>query len=86
MLCVIPHIREDVFKNSQNNHHIRVSTVIKSFFAGSTGIEFHKLMIRFGANIQTLIIRTIFLTVIHLSVTVKIFVIVIVIYGIRNTP
>ena len=36
MLCVIPHIREDIFKKAQNNHHIQVNTVIKSVFAGST--------------------------------------------------
>ena len=36
MLCVIPHIREDVFKNAQNKHHIQVNNVIKTLFAGST--------------------------------------------------
>ena len=30
MLCVIPHIREDVFKNAQNKHHIQVNNVIKN--------------------------------------------------------
>ena len=35
MLCVLPHIRDNVFKNAQNNYHIQVNTVIKSFFAGS---------------------------------------------------
>ena len=36
MLCVIPHIREDVFKNAQNKHHIQVNTVIKTLFSVST--------------------------------------------------
>ena len=31
MLCVILHIRGDIFKNAQNNHYIQVNTVIKSF-------------------------------------------------------
>ena len=33
MLCVIPHIREDVFKNAHNKHHIQVNNVIKTLFA-----------------------------------------------------
>ena len=36
MLCVIPHIREDVVKNAQNKHHIPVNNVIKSLFDGRT--------------------------------------------------
>ena len=43
VLCVIPHIRDDVFKNSQNKHHIQVSNVIKNLFAGSTEKELHVL-------------------------------------------
>ena len=42
MLCVIPHIREDVFKNAQNNHHIQVNNDIKSFFARSNEKELHE--------------------------------------------
>ena len=42
VLCVIPHIGEDVFKNAQNNHHIQVNTLIKSFFAGSIEKESHE--------------------------------------------
>ena len=42
MLFVIPQIREDVFKNAQNRHHIKVNTVIKSLFVGSTERELHK--------------------------------------------
>ena len=34
MLCVIPHIREDVFKNEQNKHHIQVKLFIKTLFVG----------------------------------------------------
>ena len=41
MLCVIPHIREDVFKNAQNKHHIQVNNVIKDLFAESTEKELH---------------------------------------------
>ena len=44
MLCVIPHIREDVFKNEQNKHHIQVNTVIKSLFYGSTEKELHEAL------------------------------------------
>ena len=41
ILCVIPHIREDVLKNAQNKHHIQVNNVIKTLFAGSTEKELH---------------------------------------------
>ena len=41
MLCVIPHIRGDVFKNAQNKHHIQVNNVIKTLFAGSTEKDSH---------------------------------------------
>ena len=47
MLCVIPHIREDVFKNTQNNNHIQVNNVIKSLFSGSTENELHKTLDKF---------------------------------------
>ena len=36
ILCVIPQIRQYVFKNAQINHHIQVNTVIMSIFSGST--------------------------------------------------
>ena len=36
MLCVIPQIMEDVFKNAQNKHCIQVNNVIKTLFDGST--------------------------------------------------
>ena len=48
--------------------------------------SYMKLSIRSGANIQISIIRMIILTETKLSGTVKIFVMVIVIYGIINTP
>ena len=41
MLCVIPHIRSDAFKNSQNKHHIQVNNFIKNVFAGSNEKELH---------------------------------------------
>ena len=41
MLCVITHIREDVFKNSQNKHNIQVNNVIRKHFGGSTEKELH---------------------------------------------
>ena len=41
MLCVIPHTREDEFKNAQNKHHIQVNNVIKSLFDRSTEKELH---------------------------------------------
>ena len=41
MLCVIPHIREEVFKNAQNKHNIQVNNVIRNLFAGSTEKELH---------------------------------------------
>ena len=85
MLGVIPHIREDVLQNAQNEHHIQVNIVIKSLFTGSTENSYTKLLIRFGENIKNLIIRMILLKVMNLSGIVKIFVMVIVICGIRNT-
>ena len=50
MLCVIPNIREDVFKNAQNKHHIQVNNVIKSLFAGSTEKEVHESLDRFWSE------------------------------------
>ena len=41
ILCVIPHIREDLFINVQNKHHIQENNVIKTLFAGSTENELH---------------------------------------------
>ena len=50
MLCVIPHIREDVFKNEQNKHHIQVNNVIKSLFSGSTEKELHESLDMFWSE------------------------------------
>ena len=50
MLCVIPHIREDIFKNAQYNHHIQVNTVIKNWFAGSTEKELHETLNMFWSK------------------------------------
>ena len=50
MLCVIPFIREDVFKNAQNNHHIQVNNVIKTLFAGSNEKELHKTLHTFWSE------------------------------------
>ena len=44
MLCVIPHIREDVFKNAQNKHHIDVNNFIKTLFYVSTEKESHETL------------------------------------------
>ena len=85
MLFVIPHIREDVFKNVQNNHHIQVNTVIKTFFLDQLKNSYMKLSIRSGANIQISIKSMIPLTVTNLYGIVQILVMVTVIYGIRNT-
>ena len=52
MLCVIPQIREDVFKNVQNKHHIQVNNVIKTLFSGSTEKSYMELLIISGENIQ----------------------------------
>ena len=50
MLCVIPHIREDAFKNAQNKHHIQVNNVIKSLFSGSTEKELHEALDTFWSE------------------------------------
>ena len=50
ILFVIPHIREHVFKNVQNNHHIQVNAVIKSFVAGLTGKELHETLDTFWSK------------------------------------
>ena len=44
MSCAITRIREYVFKNAQNNHHIQVNTVIKSFFPGSAEKELYETL------------------------------------------
>ena len=49
-IIFIPHIREDVFNNAQNNHHIQVNNVIKSLFDGSTEKEFHEILDMFWSE------------------------------------
>ena len=44
MLSVINQIREDVFKNAQNKHHIQVNNVIKTLFAVPTEKELHETL------------------------------------------
>ena len=44
MLCLINHIRKDVFENAENNHHTQVNTIIESLFAGSTEKELHETL------------------------------------------
>ena len=85
MLCVIPHIREDVFKNAQNKHPIQVNNVIKTLFAGSTENSYMELLKRSGPNITISIKIMIPLTPINLYVIVKILLMVTVIHGIKNT-
>ena len=50
ILCVIPHIREDVFKNEQNKHHIQVNNVIKILSAGSNEKELHGALYAFWSE------------------------------------
>ena len=50
IICVIPHIREDVFKNAQNKHHIHVDNVIKTLFSGSTYKELHGALDKFWSG------------------------------------
>ena len=47
ILCVIPHIREDAFKNAQNKHNIQVNNIIKTLFAVSTEKELHGTLVTF---------------------------------------
>ena len=86
MLCVIPHIREDVFKNAQNKNHIQLNNVIRTFFLDQLKKSYMELLIRSGADTQIPIKIMILLIETNLSGIVKVLVIVTVIYGIRNTP
>ena len=62
MLCVIPHIRENVFKNSQNKYHTQVNNVIKTFLLDQLKKSYTELLMRSTANIQISIQRTVPLT------------------------
>ena len=50
MLCVIPNIREDLFKNAQNKHYIQVNNVIKSLFDGSIEKGLHESLDTFWSE------------------------------------
>ena len=50
MLCVIPHIREYIFKNAQYKNHIQVNNVIKMLFAVSTEKELHESLDTFWSE------------------------------------
>ena len=50
MLCVIPHIREDVFKNKHKDHHIQVDTIINSLFDGSSEKYLHETLDTFWSE------------------------------------
>ena len=62
-----------------------MNNVIKTLFSGSTEKSYKELVIRSGSNLQNSIKRIIHLTETNLSGTVKILLMVTVIYTIRNT-
>ena len=64
LLCVIPYIRENVFKNSNRNHINQVNTVIKTLFAGLSEKQFHENIDTFWGEYTKSIIKMIILTVI----------------------
>ena len=85
MFCLIPHIRKDVFKYAQNKHHIQVNNVIKTLFSGSTEKELHATIDTLWSEYTKFNQSMIPLKEMDLSETVKILLMVTVIYGIRNT-
>ena len=74
MLCVITHIREDLFKKLNINHMIKVNNGIKTLFAGSYEKELYETLDMFWSEYKKAIIKLILLTVMNLSGVVKIFV------------
>ena len=50
ILCVIPQIREDVFKNSKINHMKQVNTVINILFSGLSKKELHETLDTFWSE------------------------------------
>ena len=84
MLCVIPHIREDIFKNAQNKHHIQVNNVIQKKNLDQLKSSYMELLIHSQANIQISIKIMIPLTAMNLYVIVNILVMATVIYCIKN--
>ena len=85
VLCLILHIREDVFNYSNannNNHFILLS---RPFLFHSYKKSYMKSLTRSGLNKIISIVSLILLTVTNLSEVVKKFMMLIVIHGIRNT-
>ena len=85
MLFLITHIREDVFKNTNRNHIKQVNTDIKTLFSGVSDKELHETLDIFWSDYENSVIIIILLTVMYLSGVLNIFVMVILICGIRNT-
>ena len=85
MLCVIPHIREDVFKMHKINIIFRWAMLSKLCLLDNQKKSYMELLISSVVNILYSIIRMIYLTVIILSGTVNILLMVTFIYGIINT-
>ena len=50
MLCVITHIREYSFRNSNGKHHFQVNNVIKTLYAGLTEKELNKTLDKFWSE------------------------------------
>ena len=82
MLCVIPHIREDVFKNAQNKDNIQMKMLSKLCLLDQLKKSYMELSIRSGLNLLYSMIIMIPMTEIILSGIVKILLVVTVIYGI----
>ena len=85
MLCVIPQIRENVFKNAKINIIFRWIMLSKLCLPNQMKKSYTELWIRSGANIQISIKIMIPLIAMKLSGIVKILVMVTVIYSIKNT-
>ena len=50
MLCVVPHIREDVFKNPNGKHHFQENNFIKTLYAGPTQKESNETLDKFWSE------------------------------------
>ena len=85
MLCVVPHIREDLFKTLNVKHHIQVNNVINILYDGLSEKNLYVTIDTFWSEYKKSIIRMILLTVMNLSGVVNILVTEIVICGIINT-
>ena len=85
MLCVIPHIRENVFKIHKINIIFRWTMLSKLCFLDQLKRSYMELLISSGANTIYSNIIMIPLTAMNLSGTVNILLMETVIYVIRNT-